>query len=141
MLGRWYKPGSIKCLSRNTTGGGNRIMLPSYRFQYLWNTKFWPYRIIIYVYVCVQIIVHDSLETLYEHVPKDMLPDVYGGTGGNAEKFKRELSIIILLFSRTSNHNTSPWQVCYEFLIKYFIYCYGLLLRETARMYTIHYRY
>jgi len=27
---------------------------------------------------------------LYQYIPKDVLPDIYGGTGGNLEKYEGE---------------------------------------------------
>lgn len=37
-------------------------------------------------YFVLQIYVHDTLETLYQFIPKNVLPDQYGGTAGDLEK-------------------------------------------------------
>lgn len=32
--------------------------------------------------------VHENYESLYEYIPRDVLPDEYGGTAGSIEKFE-----------------------------------------------------
>lgn len=51
------------------------------------------------------------METLYEHVSKDLLPDVYGGAGGSAEKYKRELLFIFI----TDSDKTSKSVISFDF--------------------------
>lgn len=34
-----------------------------------------------------RIYVHSNLETLYEYIPKEVLPEEYGGTAGKLQKF------------------------------------------------------
>jgi len=38
-----------------------------------------------------RIVVHETFDTLYEYIPKDVLPDEYGGTAGSIEKFEEDL--------------------------------------------------
>jgi len=40
------------------------------------------------VFVLIQIIVHDTYDSLYQYFPKDVLPDEYGGTAGSIEKIE-----------------------------------------------------
>ncbi|XP_027836886.2 alpha-tocopherol transfer protein-like [Aphis gossypii] len=43
-----------------------------------------------------RIFVHDSLEDLYQYIPKDVLPDIYGGTGGNLEKYEEDMLELLM---------------------------------------------
>ncbi|VVC39734.1 Hypothetical protein CINCED_3A001403 [Cinara cedri] len=38
-----------------------------------------------------RIFIHDSLEEFYQYIPKDVLPDIYGGTAGTMEKLEKDL--------------------------------------------------
>lgn len=51
----------------------------------------------------MQIFVHDSLEELYEYIPKDVLPDIYGGTGGSIEQFEGEYRLLHYVSIRVHN--------------------------------------
>lgn len=35
-----------------------------------------------------RIVIHETYDTLYEYIPRDILPDEYGGTAGSIEKFE-----------------------------------------------------
>lgn len=42
--------------------------------------------------------VHDTLEGLHQFVPKDILPDIYGGTNGTIASYEGEYLAVELSF-------------------------------------------
>lgn len=45
----------------------------------------------------MQIYVHNDLNSLYEYVPKEMLPEEYGGAAGPIAEINREYLFFLLL--------------------------------------------